>query len=149
MTGWLLDTHVIAEIAGTRPERRVERWIASQPEQTHYLSILTIAEYDKGIRNLHPEDPRCPRLRQALLALESRFSGRILSVSDEVVLRWGTISGDVKRSTGHTPRVIDTMLAATAIENGLYLATRNALDVDHSGAAVFNPWKDDAARFPL
>jgi hypothetical protein len=45
--------------------------------------------------------------------------------------------------------VIDTLLAATAIEHTLYLATRNVADVVSSGAAVFNPWKDDPARLPL
>ncbi len=35
------------------------------------------------------------------------------------------------------------------VENGLYLATRNVADVANSGAAVFNPWEDNALRFPL
>jgi predicted nucleic acid-binding protein len=81
--------------------------------------------------------------------LERRFSGRILPVSNPIVLRWGAISGEVKRLTGHSPSVVDTLLAATAIEHGLYLATRNVLHAANSGAAVFNPWKDDPAQFPL
>lgn len=47
------------------------------------------------------------------------------------------------------PAVIDTMLAATAIEHDLYLVTRNVKDTKPSGAVVFDPWNDDAARFPL
>jgi hypothetical protein len=81
--------------------------------------------------------------------LETRFSGRILSVSDQITLRWGSISGEVKRLTGHPPSVIDTMLAATAIEHSLYLATRNVADVAKSGARVFNPWKDNPIHFLL
>lgn len=45
--------------------------------------------------------------------------------------------------------MIDTLLAATAIEHELFLVTRNTKDVQYSGAAVFNPWKDDPAWFPL
>ena len=45
--------------------------------------------------------------------------------------------------------MIDALLAATAIEAQLYLATRNVKDVLHTGAVVFNPWDDDPARFPL
>jgi predicted nucleic acid-binding protein len=45
--------------------------------------------------------------------------------------------------------VIDTLLAATALENELFLVTRNTKDVKHSGAAAFNPWEDDPAQFPL
>jgi predicted nucleic acid-binding protein len=43
--------------------------------------------------------------------------------------------------------VIDTMLAATAIENDLFLVTRNTKDVRHSGSAIFNPWDDDPSLF--
>ncbi len=149
MKGWLLDTNVIAEISGAKPDRKVEKWISSQPEHMLFLSILTIAEYQKGIEHLSLGDKLRPRLQQAVVALETRFSGRILSVSDQIALRWGSISGEVKRLTGHPPSVIDTMLAATAIEYSLYLATRNVADVAKSGAEVFNPWKDDPARFPI
>lgn len=148
MNGWLLDTNVVSEAARPQPDRRLEKWIASQPEHTLFLSILTLAEYRKGIQHLSPGDRQRPRLQQAVIALEARFSGRILPVSDQIVLRWGSISGEVKRLTGHPPPVIDTLLASTAIEHNLYLATRNIADVARSGAAVFNPWKDDPARFP-
>ena len=149
MKGWLLDTNVISEVSGARPDRHVEKWIGSQPEHTLFLSILTIAEYQKGIEHLSPGDRLRPRLQQAVIALETRFSGRILPVSDRIALRWGSISGQVKRLTGHPPSVVDTMLAATAIEHNLYFATRNVADVSRSGAAVFNPWKDNPANFPL
>ena len=149
MTGWLLDTNVISEVAGAKPDRRVERWIGSQPEHTLFLSILTIAEYQKGIHNLPPGDKLRPRLQRAVHALEARFAGRIVSVSDQIVLRWGSIGGEVKRLKSHPPPVIDTLLAASAIEHNLYLVTRNVADVADSGAVFFNPWKDDPAHFPI
>jgi toxin FitB len=149
VSGWLLDTNVIAEVSGARPDARVVRWLDAQEEHRLYLSILTLAEYWKGIENLPPGDRRRPRLQRSLAALEGRFAGRVLPVSNEIVLRWGAISGRVKRQTGHAPSVVDTLLAATALEGNLYLATRNVRDVSYSGAVVFNPWKDDPAQFPL
>lgn len=149
MNGWLLDTNVIAEIRGARPDPNVARWFSSQPEHTLFLSILTIAEYNKGIAKLAPTDKRRSRVQASIFALQARFSGRVLSLSDEVALRWGTISGEAKRLTGQFPSVIDTLIAATSIEHNLYLATRNVVDVAHSGAAVFNPWKDNPVFFPL
>ena len=149
MKGWLLDTNVIAEVSGAKPDRRVEQWIGSQPEHALFLSILTIAEYQKGIHHLPPGNKLRPRLQQSVLALEARFSGRVVSVSDQIALRWGAVSGEVKRLTGHSPSVIDTLLAATALEHDLYLVTRNTSHVIRSGAAVFNPWTDDPAHFPL
>lgn len=149
MNGWLLDTNVIAEIRGARPAPKVAKWLDSQPEHTLFLSILTIAEYQKGIAKLASGDKRRLRLGASVEALEARFSGRVVSLSDEIAVRWGEISGEVKRLTGQFPSVIDTMLAATAIEHRLYLVTRNVADVVHSGAVIFNPWQDDPARFPL
>jgi len=86
-----------------------------------------------------------PRIEAALAALDARFAGRLPPVSDALVRRWGAISGAVKRATGQTPPVIDTMLAATALEHDIHLVTRNVHDVQHSGAAVFNPWIGDSA----
>lgn len=149
MNGWLLDTNVIAEIRGSRPHPRVAKWFSQQPEFKLFLSIVTIAEYHKGIAKLPPGDQRRSRIQASVAALQARFSGRVLSLSDEIALRWGTLSGDVKHLKGQFPSVVDTLLAATAIEHKLYFATRNVSDVAHTGAAIFNPWKDDPAQFPL
>jgi toxin FitB len=147
--GWLLDTNVTAEIIRKGGEPRVKAWAGAQDERTLHLSILTIGEYEKGIHNLPDADPRREVHANTRDGLETRFAGRLLPVSDAVVRRWGAISGTVRRRTGHPPPVIDTLLAATAIEHDLYLATRNVRDVRHSGAAVFNPWDDDPAVAPL
>jgi toxin FitB len=149
VNGWLLDTNVIAEVSGAKPEKKVAQWLGSQPERLLFLSILTLAEYQKGIAHLPPGDNRRPRLQRAVIALEERFSGRVLSVTDPIAIRWGAISGEVKRLFGHSPSVVDTLLAATAIEHNLYLVTRNTAHVANSGAAVFNPWKEDPVRFRL
>jgi toxin FitB len=149
VNGWLVDTNVIAEVSGSRPDLKVEKWLKAQPEHLLFISILTIAEYQKGIEKLLPGDKRRPQLKRSVSDLQGRFSGRVLALTDQAVIRWGAISGEVKRVTGNWPSVIDTLLAATAIEHGLYLATRNVLHVAHSGAVIFNPWKDDPAHFTL
>jgi predicted nucleic acid-binding protein len=149
VNGWLLDTNVVAELMRPTPDRRVQHWFMAQPEYALFLSILTLAEYQKGLHHLGPGDPLRSKIERLALQIEERFTGRILPVSDQIALRWGAISGEVKRLSGHSPAVIDTMLAATAIEHGLYLATRNTAHLIHSGAIVFNPWTDDVGLFPL
>ena len=149
MIGWLVDTNVIASLIAPGGAPSVKAWARVVDERRLFLSVLTLAEYDKGIANLADDDPNVPRHIAAQDALEARFAGRILSLSDAVVRRWGTISGRVKQETGHPPPVIDTMLAATAIEADLYLVSRNTKDLQHSGAAVFDPWCDDIGAFPL
>jgi predicted nucleic acid-binding protein len=147
--GWLLDTNVIAALTNPNGAPSVKRWAAEQPEDRMWLSVLTLGEYDKGIYNLAGDHPERSRYVAARDALEARFSGRILPIEDSVVRRWGAISGATKRQTGHSPAVIDTLLAATALEHELFLVTRNMKDVQHSGAAIFNPWENDPADFPL
>jgi predicted nucleic acid-binding protein len=149
LIGWLLDTHVVAALISPAGAPSVRAWAAAQDEDRMCLSILTPAEIEKGIHNLPAGDPARARYAGGLAALEARFAGRILSLSDAIVRRWGAISGAVRRETGHPPPVIDTLLAATAIEHDLYFVTRNVRDVAHSGAALFNPWTDDPAAFPL
>ncbi len=149
MKGWLLDTNVIAALINPKGAPTVKVWAAGQPEDRFFLSVLTLGEYDKGIHNLPTDHAHRSRYVAARDALAARFAGRILSVSDPIVRRWGRISGSVKRETGHAPSVIDTLLAATAIEHELFLVTRNVRDVRASGSVIFNPWDDDPADFPL
>jgi predicted nucleic acid-binding protein len=147
--GWLLDTNVIAALINPNGAPSVKSWAATQSEDLLFISILTLGEYDKGIYNLPVDHAERSRYIAARDALEGRFKGRIMSVDDNIVRQWGKISGYVKRRTGHAPSVIDTLLAATAIENELFLVTRNTKDVQFSGAAIFNPWEDDPSAFTL
>jgi toxin FitB len=148
LIGYLLDTNVISEVGKGRPDPAVLDWINGQPEEALFLSILSIGEGDRGLATLDPAHPQRARLAIKWQAIEERFQGRILPVSNEVVRRWGTLSGVIKKS-GQAAPVIDTLLAATAIEHDLYLVTRNTDDVHLTGAALFNPWKENPANFPL
>jgi len=147
--GWLLDTNVIAALINPNGARSVKSWAAAQNEASMFISVLTLGEYDKGIYHLPIEHPERSRYIAARDAMQARFAGRVVSLGDEVVRSWGRISGAVKRETGQAPPVIDTLLAATALEHNLFLVTRNTKDVRHSGAAIFNPWDDDPAGFVL
>lgn len=142
MNGWLLDTNVLFEIARRDGSARVLHWAARQQEHRTFISVLTLAEFDKGIHNLAPGSSLRLRIEADLRALEGRFSGRVISVSDAVVRRWGRISGAVLQAKGRAPPIVDTLLAATAIEHDLMLATRNVKDVRDTGARVFDPWLD-------
>lgn len=149
MIGWLLDTNVVASLMSPNGAPSVKGWAAAQDEHRLFISILTLAEIDKGIHNLPEDHPSRARHVVALAMLEERFVGRVLPLSDAVVRRWGRLSGAVLRATGTAPSVIDTLLGATAIEHDLHFVTRNVRDVQGVGASVFNPWTDDASAFPV
>ena len=82
-------------------------------------------------------------------ALAERFGVRVLSLDDEIVRRWGRISGEAKRASGHPPPVIDALVAASATEHDLYLVTRSAKDTEPTGVTVFNRWNDHAQNVSL
>ena len=149
MKGWLLDTNVISALINPNGAPSVKNWAKGQDEDGFFLSVLTLGEYDKGIHNLGGDHPDRQRYIASRDALEERFTRRVISVGDRVVRRWGEISGRLKRETGQAPPVIDTLLAASAVEYELYLVTRNVKDTRDSGAVVFYPWNDDPSRFPL
>ena len=107
MIGWLLDTNVISTIINHNGAPTVKAWAATQNESRFFLCILALAEYDKGVVNLPDDHPNRPRFIAARDGLTARFAGRIVSVGDAVVRRWGVISGSTKRLTGHSPPVID------------------------------------------
>jgi predicted nucleic acid-binding protein len=146
VNGWLLDTNVIAELTRLNGAVRVREWAAEYDDSEMFLSILTIGEYQKGLHHLAPDHKLRPRIAASIAALEARFSGRVLMLTGSIVRRWGEISGATKRLTGQSPPVVDTMLAATAIEHGLCLVTRNLRDMRHSGAQLFNPWDSRRPR---
>lgn len=149
MIGWLLDTNVIASLMAQSGAPTVKAWTAAQDEHRLFISILTLAEIDKGIHNLPDDHPARSRHVIALAMLEERFAGRVLPLDDGIVRRWGRLSGTILRTTGRAPSVVDSLLAATAMEHDLHLATRNVRDVAETGASVFNPWTDDSTRFPV
>ena len=140
MKGWLLDTNVIASLIAANGAPSVKAWAAARDEERLWLSVLTLGEYDKGIAQLADDDPARARHAAARDDLEARFAGRVLTVSDAIVRRWGMLSGTIRRDTGHPPPVIDTLFAATAVEIGLCFVTRNVKDVIATGAVLFNPW---------
>ncbi len=149
MNGWLLDTNVVSELARAGANAGVVAWAGEQDERRMFLSILTLGEFDKGIHNLPVDSTARARIEAAVAALAARLAGRVLPASDAIVRRWGRISGAVQRSTGQAPPVIDTLLAATALQHDLCLVTRNLPDVRDSGATVFDPWNDDPGGFNL
>ncbi|WP_217807288.1 PIN domain-containing protein [Methylomagnum ishizawai] len=62
------------------------------------------------------------------------MAGRILPITQAIAERWGYLN-----ARGPLP-VIDSLLAATALEHGLILVTRNVKDVERTGVRLLNPF---------
>jgi predicted nucleic acid-binding protein len=62
------------------------------------------------------------------------FADRIIGIDAATARLWGEWSGDRPRP------VVDTLLAATAVQHGLIFVTRNERDVRGIQVKVHNPW---------
>lgn len=137
---FLLDTTVISELVKKEPHKAVLAWFDDHDEDALYLSVVTIGELEKGIAKL-PASLRRGRLQTwGRRDLAARFANRLLPVDIHVATRWGTLTGDAERR-GFSLPVIDSLIAATALEHGFSVVTRNIADFERCGVACIDPWK--------
>jgi predicted nucleic acid-binding protein len=68
------------------------------------------------------------------------FDRRVLPVTQAIAERWGVLDAQ-SQAAGRPLGVTDGMIAATALEHGLDLVTRNVKDFGGLGIVVFNPWQ--------
>ena len=141
MIGFLLDTNVISEAVRAEPDSRVSTWMDSVDEDVMHLSVLTLGEIRQGIARLAQGKRRLRLERWLDVEVRTRFSGRIVPINEEVAERWGSLMAEARRE-GLSLGVVDGLLAATALEHGLTLATRNVKDFARLGVALSNPWSE-------
>lgn len=135
---YLIDTNIISEVRkGARCDPHVSAWYASIADEDIFLSTLVLGEIRKGVELARPRDAgKAAALERWLREIEAAFDGRVLGIDNTVSDQWGRMS-----AIRPVP-VIDGLLAATALTNGLTLVTRNDRDVAGLGATVLNPFKD-------
>jgi predicted nucleic acid-binding protein len=67
------------------------------------------------------------------------FGPRVVAVTQAIAERWGVLDAHRQKS-GRPLGAVDGLIAATALEHGLTIVTRNAKDFAGLGAGQFNPW---------
>jgi predicted nucleic acid-binding protein len=139
MSGFLLDTNVPSELVRPQPEPRVKTWVAAQNLDTLFISAVSFGEFRKGIILRSPGKRRAELEAWIETDLASLFSGRILSVTRSIAERWGVLEGQ-RQLVGRSLNVPDGQIAATALEHGLTMVTRNVKDFEGLGVTIFNPW---------
>ena len=140
MNGFLIDTNVLSEYNRPGgPDLGVKRWLETTERQSQHVSIITLAEIQKGIELLEGGRRRAQLEHWLTQDLEAWFSGRVLPVDRKVAMRWASLVAQGSR-TGRSLPTVDSLIAATALAHGLTIVTRNTKDFEGIGATIVNPW---------
>jgi len=139
---YLFDTCVVSELISRNPNDTVLRWVSQQNEKYVYLSVVTIGEIQHGIEKLADGKRKESLTKWLEEDLMTRFKGRILDIDVNVMMQWGRIVAGLER-IGKPMPVMDSIIAAVAIEHDLHLVTRNVKDFENLDLHIVNPWVSD------
>ena len=139
MTGWLLDTNVLSELRRPRPDARVRKFIAAQRLEDLFVSTVTFAEIRFGIEIVSDPIRRAELTEWLTHRVRPLFDQRVLEVSEDVMFKWRLLV-EQGRKAGHTFSQPDLIIAATALNHGLTVVTRDTADYARSRVPLFNPW---------
>ena len=134
---FLLDTNVVSELRRTRVDANVQRWAAAQSPATLFISVITVVELERGISRRERTDPRQGAALRAWFdgQVLRAFAGRVIPVDISIAQRAGRLHVPDPRPEN------DTLIAATALERGLTVVTRNVGDFHAASVRVLNPWE--------
>jgi len=134
---YLIDTNVLSELVRPKPSPAVLAWFRDVPDDSLYISVLTIGEIRKGVESVAAAARR-EKLRVWLEhTLPDWFQERVLAIDEPVAERWGRLLAEVNRPVP----AIDSLLAATALHHDLRIVTRNVQDFIFPDLEVINPWE--------
>jgi hypothetical protein len=137
---WLLDTNILSEIRRLKPEPKVLAFVSAHALDELYVSAVTLAELRFGIELLSEGSNRREELNEWLTnTIRPMFDQRVLPVTEDIMFRWRVLLEEGRKS-GHTYSQPDLIIAATALEHGLTMVTRDRSGYERAGVPLVNPW---------
>ena len=127
----LADTNVISELVKSSPDANVMRWL--QTVQLLAISAVTLEEAHFGL-GWQPNTRKLALFNGVVERLHA-----VYPVTPSIAQRGGALRGQFQ-AQGITRSAPDMLIAATAIEYQLVLATRNVRDFKGCGVQVVNPF---------
>jgi toxin FitB len=132
---FLIDTVTLSELRRRQRDPMVVAWFERQRTTDLFLSVISVAEIERAIVRQRPIDPG---FADALAVWLDRvlilYGERVVPFDLPAARRWGALSATLGNDSA------DLMIAATALENGLTVVTRNISDFEPTGVAVLDPF---------
>jgi toxin FitB len=139
VTGWLLDTNVLSELRRPKPEPKVVAFVTAQSLELIYVSSVTLAEIRFGIECVNDATRRAELNDWLAHKVRPMFEQRVLPVTEDIMFKWRLLVED-GRQAGHTFSQPDLIIAATALQHGLTVVSRDTSDYERARVPVRNPW---------
>jgi predicted nucleic acid-binding protein len=115
MTAGLLDTSVFIAREDGRP-------LGDLPERVA-VSVVTIGELQLGVLNARDDDLRARRADTLALAR----AADPIQIGEAIMVSWARLVADCRQAGVHrTVKLMDALIAATAVEHGLPVVTQDA-----------------------
>lgn len=132
---YLLDTDVISELRRRRRNRNVVAWNSDVSAADLFLSVVTIGEIELGIARQRVRNPSFAKDLANWLEVTLRaYEERILPLTVGIARRWGRLAAQLGN------KQLDLAIAATALEHGVTVVTRNVSDFEPTGVTVLDPF---------
>ena len=132
---YLIDTNVLSALRKKERDPNLVSWMAGRRTADLFLSVVSIGEVERGISQQEGRDPAFARaLALWLDSVLALYGSHILPVDVAAARRWGRLAD----ALGHASA--DLLIAATALEHGLTVVTRNARHFEPTGVSVMDPF---------
>lgn len=133
---YLVDANVLSEPTTDMADSKVVAWLNAN-ESNLVVDSIIIGELLIGILAL-PRGRKRDRLEQWYESLVETID--CIPWDATVSQRWAALLVELKRK-GKTVTLLDGMIAATALQHDLIVATRNTRDFQKTGVKTFNPFE--------
>jgi len=133
---YLVDANVLSEPTKPAPNSKVVEWLTLN-EGNLVVDSIILGELFIGILAL-PRGRKRTRLEQWFEAVVQTVD--CLPWDATISRRWAALVADLRRK-GETLPLLDGMIAATALQHDLTIATRNTRDFRKTGVKVMNPFE--------